>query len=65
MGTHVAGVTGLASRVAKLESPAKAGERPGVVVLPPILPVDVWEAIAEPMQRELVLATHEGLDRAG
>lgn len=53
----------LASRLQKLEQPAKRpdGQRAGVLQLPRRLSVDEWQAIAEPQQARLAQQTREGV----
>lgn len=53
-----------AKRLSALEQPSQPAERRGLVLLPPILPVDEWEALAIPQQDALAAATREGVDDA-
>ncbi len=55
--------TALATRLAKLETPAKRadGARPGLLQLPRRLPIDEWEKQAVASQQQLSRATLEGV----
>lgn len=51
----------LTTRLRKLEAPAKAHPRAGVLLLPRMLPPDAWEALAASMQQALAEATMAGV----
>lgn len=56
------GTAGQSKRLDKLEKPGKPGANPGgVLVMPPILPLDEWEALAIPQQQALANATRAGV----
>lgn len=55
----------LVARAAKLEDAEVQRHSRGVVLLPPILNVDTWEAIAMEQQEALAAATREGIDADG
>lgn len=56
------GTAAQASRLGKLEAPSRSTTLPGgALVVPPILPLDVWEKLAVSSQEQLASKTREGV----
>ena len=56
------GTAAQATRLGKLEAPSRSTTRPGgAVVVPPILPLGVWEKLAVAAQEQLANKTREGV----
>jgi hypothetical protein len=48
-------------RLEALEAPRAEGSTKGVLLVPPIMPLDAWEALSEPYQRALQESMSEDL----
>ena len=56
------GTAAQATRLGKLEAPSRSTTRPGgALVVPPMLPLDVWERLAVASQGQLANKTREGV----